>query len=238
VNKIWIFGTHVLKLYSILEIKFNSLLATHMTLINKKNTRGKIVDAAVALFNENGIAPVTLRDIAEKVGISIGNLAYHFKNKDFIIAEIYETMETERQARLSEVQQIPSFENANKQALAILKISLDYKFFFLDTPAILRAYPKIAELHRKQVKTQIDYLKAILDYSVGSGNMKPESYTGCYQRLAETIWSVIHFWIMGESVRGTKKHNLNEARTSMWALVEPHLTEKGRKNFPLQHKKT
>lgn len=209
-----------------------------MTLENKKNnTRKKILQAAVRLFNERGIGPVTLRDIAEDVDISIGNLAYHFKNKDFIIAEIYENMEAERQARLSEVQQIPSFENANKQSLAILKITLDYKFFFLDTPAILRAYPKIAELHRKQVNLQISYLKAILDYSVGSGNMKPEPYDGCYQRIAETVWAVIHFWIMNEAVRGLKKHNANEARTTMWSLVEPHLTEKGRKNFPLQHKK-
>lgn len=208
-----------------------------MAIQTKIPTRKRITTAAVKLFNERGIAPVTLRDIADEIGISIGNLAYHFKNKDFIIAEIYENMENERQERLSQVQQIPSFENANKQALAILKISVEYKFFFLDTPAILRAYPKIAEEHRKQVNTQIDYLKAILDYSVGSGNMRPEPYEGCYQRLAETVWSVIHFWIMGESVRGLKKHNVNEARTSMWALVEPHLTEKGKKNFPLQHDK-
>jgi len=209
-----------------------------MSVSNKVNTRDRITKAAVKLFNERGIGPVTLRDIAEEIGISIGNLAYHFKNKDYIIAEIYERMESERQARLSEVQLIPSFENANKQALAILKISLEYQFFFLDIPAILRAYPAIAETHRKQMRTQIEYLKAILDYSVGSGNLKPEPYKGCYQRLAETVWSVIYFWIMGESVRGIKKHNTNEARTAMWALVEPHLTEKGRKNFPLQHKKS
>lgn len=200
------------------------------------NTREKILQASVDLFNEKGIATVTLRDIADRVGISIGNLAYHFKNKDFIIHELYKLMETERQERLSEVQMIPSFENANRQTMAILRIAHKYRFFNLHTLDILRAYPEIAKLHRKQLESNIEYVSAILAYSVGTGNMNPEPYPGCYRRLSETIWTVLHFWLLGESVRG-KKHSANEARITMWSLVEPHLTEKGRKNFPILHKK-
>lgn len=199
-------------------------------------TREKIIQESVYLFNERGISPVTLRDIADRVGISIGNLAYHFKNKDFIIEEIFSIMEIERQKRLSEVQMIPSFDNANRQTLAILKISYKYRFFYLDTLDILRAYPAIAKLHKKQVEDSINYVKAILDYSVGSGNMKPEPYPGCYRRLSETVWSIMQFWLMSEAIRGIKKHSANEARITMWSLVEPHLTEKGRKNFPLSKK--
>lgn len=199
-------------------------------------TREKIIVESVELFNSRGISPVTLRDIADRVGISIGNLAYHFKNKDFIIEEIFRLMEEERQKRLSEVQMIPSFDNANRQTLAILKISYKYRFFYLDTLDILRAYPAIAKLHKKQVEDSINYVKAILDYSVGSGNMKPEPYPGCYRRLSETVWSIMQFWLMSEAIRGIKKHSANEARITMWSLVEPHLTEKGRKNFPLSKK--
>lgn len=199
-------------------------------------TREKIIVESVELFNSRGISPVTLRDIADRVGISIGNLAYHFKNKDFIIEEIFRLMEEERQKRLSEVQMIPSFDNANRQTLAILKISYKYRFFYLDTLDILRAYPSIAKLHKKQVEESINYVKAILDYSVGSGNMKPEPYPGCYRRLSETVWSIMQFWLMSEAIRGIKKHSANEARITMWSLVEPHLTEKGRKNFPLSKK--
>lgn len=200
------------------------------------STREKILQASIDLFNEKGIATVTLRDIADQVGISIGNLAYHFKNKDFIIAELVKLMETERQQRLSEVQMIPSFENANRQTLAILRISFKYRFFYLHTLDILRSYPDIAKQHRKQVESNVEYVRAILAYSMGTGNMKPEPYPGCYLRLSETIWTVLHFWLLGEAIRG-KKHSPNEARMTMWSLVEPYLTEKGRKNFPLLHKK-
>ncbi len=197
------------------------------------STKEKIITASVELFNERGISPVTLRDIAEKIGISIGNLAYHFKNKDFIIEEIFRQMEAERQQRLSEVQLIPSFDNANRQTLAILNISLKYRFFFLDTLDILRAYPEIAKLYRTQVEDNIRYIRAILDYSVGTGNMVAEPFAHCYDRLSETVWSVIKFWLLKEAVRGRQNLDPEDARATMWSLVSPYLTEKGLKNFPL-----
>ena len=59
-------------------------------------TKDKILNSARSLFNQRGVSDVTLRDIAEKVGISIGNLAYHYKNKDFMIAELFDKMEEEK----------------------------------------------------------------------------------------------------------------------------------------------
>lgn len=197
------------------------------------STKEKIINVSVELFNERGIWPVTLRDIAEKIGISIGNLAYHFKNKDYIIEEIFRRMEAERQQRLSEVQLIPSFDNANRQTLAILNISYKYRFFFLDTPDILRAYPGIAAQYRVQVEENIRYIRAILDYSVGTGNLVAEPFPHCYDRLSETVWSVIQFWLLKEAIRGRRNVNPEDARATMWSLVSPYLTEKGLKNFPL-----
>ena len=151
------------------------------------STREKIIKASVELFNRRGISPVTLRDIADKVRISSGNLAYHFKNKDYIIEEIFRLMEVERQKRLSEVQQTPSFDNADRQTLALLNISLKYRFFFLDTVDILRAHPKIGVLYRRQVEDNIRYIRAILDYSADKGNIVDERYEGCYNQLSESL---------------------------------------------------
>ena len=197
------------------------------------STREKIIKASVELFNQRGISPVTLRDIADKVGISSGNLAYHFKNKDYIIEEIFRLMEVERQKRLSEVQQTPSFENADRQTLALLNISLKYRFFFLDTADILRAHPKIGVLYRRQVEDNIRYIRAILDYSADKGNIVAEPYEGCYDRLSESVWAAVQFWLLKETLRGRKKYDPEEARNSMWSLVSPYLTKKGTKYFPL-----
>ena len=52
-------------------------------------TRDRIIQASLEMFNEQGERNVTTNHIASKLGISPGNLYYHFKNKQQIIYDIY-----------------------------------------------------------------------------------------------------------------------------------------------------
>lgn len=48
-------------------------------------TREKIIETALNLFNEKGYANVGVREIARNLGISPGNLSYHFSRKEDIL---------------------------------------------------------------------------------------------------------------------------------------------------------
>ncbi len=50
--------------------------------------RGKILEAAVRCFLENGYHQTGVRDIAKRAGISLGNLYNHFPGKHDVLAEI------------------------------------------------------------------------------------------------------------------------------------------------------
>lgn len=56
-------------------------------------TRALVLRSALDLFNERGAAAVTTHHIAEKAGISPGNLYYHFKNKEEIIRDLFRQIE-------------------------------------------------------------------------------------------------------------------------------------------------
>lgn len=55
-----------------------------------KDTRGKILEAALALFRERGFAEATMREIANRAGVSTGLAYYYFDSKDAIVLAFYE----------------------------------------------------------------------------------------------------------------------------------------------------
>lgn len=58
--------------------------------VGRRSTKERIVDVAIALFNERGTAAVSTNHIAEAAAISPGNLYHHFRNKEEIILQAYE----------------------------------------------------------------------------------------------------------------------------------------------------
>jgi TetR/AcrR family transcriptional regulator len=50
--------------------------------------RGQIIDSAIQLIAEQGLARTSLSRIAEKAGISKAAVLYHFKNKDELLDEV------------------------------------------------------------------------------------------------------------------------------------------------------
>ncbi|MGO2075811.1 MAG: TetR/AcrR family transcriptional regulator [Pseudoalteromonas sp.] len=53
------------------------------------STKDKIIKTSIALFNQYGERAITTNHIASHMGISPGNLYYHFKNKEDIIRHIF-----------------------------------------------------------------------------------------------------------------------------------------------------
>lgn len=48
--------------------------------------RENIIDAAIELAKESGIASLTMRQIALKADVPLGSMSYHFKDKDELVA--------------------------------------------------------------------------------------------------------------------------------------------------------
>ena len=58
----------------------------------RKNTKLEILRVAKELFNERGYNDVSTQNIADAMGISKGNLNYHFNKKEDIIEAVVEEM--------------------------------------------------------------------------------------------------------------------------------------------------
>ncbi|GAB3685845.1 TetR family transcriptional regulator [Angustibacter aerolatus] len=58
-----------------------------------EQTRQRIVDAALELFEERGYAKTTMRAVADRAGVSLGNAYYYFGSKDHLVQGYYERMQ-------------------------------------------------------------------------------------------------------------------------------------------------
>src|SRR6478609_7851799 len=92
-----------------------------------KQTRERILEASLAMFNAQGEPNVTTNHIADELGISPGNLYYHFRNKEDIVKQVFSRYE----ARL------PNLEDVWLQLHLVFECMWDYRFLYRDLVDIL-----------------------------------------------------------------------------------------------------
>ena len=61
-------------------------------------TKAKILEAALELFRERGYEAATMRAIAERAGVSLGNAYYYFGSKEHLIQAFYDRTHIEHVA--------------------------------------------------------------------------------------------------------------------------------------------
>lgn len=110
-------------------------------------TRDKIIQASIALFNEQGERNVTTNHIAAHLGISPGNLYYHFRNKEDIILSIYD--EYARNLLLDTFPQV-SEDTKPLDAIilymdAVFQAMMKFRFFYSNLPVLLSKNPLLRE---------------------------------------------------------------------------------------------
>jgi AcrR family transcriptional regulator len=115
-------------------------------------TKDKIIHTALAMFNERGERNVTTNHIAAQLGISPGNLYYHFRNKEDIIHSIFDQYVT----------YLAEHFQPHREGDVTLEVMMNYldsmfetmwrfRFFYYSLPILLSRDP---ELHKKYLKFQ------------------------------------------------------------------------------------
>lgn len=160
------------------------------------DTKEKILEAARRQFNELGTDAVTVRSIAQEVGISHGNLCYHFPNTDAIILALYRkivvTMDEQARQALEATTELELMLQIGEQGFRIL---YHYKFLMLDYVRIMRRIPQIEEEYRALLQLRQQQFEQIFQSMVQKGWLIPEPVTGHYADLARRLMVFSDGWI-------------------------------------------
>ncbi len=113
----------------------------------RSKTKTRILKTALELFNNEGEAQVSAVDVASVMGISPGNLYYHYKGKAEIITALFDDFEEEIRLILSGPLTKPLSLQDNWVYLYIIFEEIyDFRFFYRNMSEILMRIP---ELHTR-----------------------------------------------------------------------------------------
>jgi AcrR family transcriptional regulator len=194
------------------------------------DTKEKIIEVCESLFFEQGIANIRLQQIADGAGISVGNLAYHFKNKDAIVTAVYENLFAELSGILSQYIVYQQLSGFNKQFSALYEFYHKNNFTFNNQWEIQRNYPEIQQEWLSAMNKILLQLKKRIEYNVENGFFKPEPWKGAYDNLTQTILLGINCWIPQQMLRNRPvKEELY--KKNLWTMLYPCFTDKGIREF-------
>ncbi|MCF6351794.1 MAG: TetR/AcrR family transcriptional regulator [Cyclobacteriaceae bacterium] len=166
-----------------------------------KNTKEAILSTALELFNLDGLSKVTLRTIANKMGISQGNLNYHFKKRDDIIETLYFQLVSQiDEIMLKKQSKTVGLQSLLSLSSAIMESFYDYRFSLLDFVQVMRENKKISTHYLQLIEMRqeqfVNLFKLLVDNSVMRKEVLPNEHLFLYKRFQ----ILGDFWISSAAV--------------------------------------
>lgn len=168
-----------------------------------RGTRDRILDTSLLMFNARGEPNVTTNHIADELEISPGNLYYHFRNKDDIVAHLFSRYEVRiDQALVVPDDRLPGLEDLWLQLHAVYECIWDYRFLFRDLVDILARNRKLRLHFSRILKRAADNASEVMRAMVRAEVMRasPDEI----RATADNVLVITTFWLNFSAVRGER----------------------------------
>jgi AcrR family transcriptional regulator len=158
--------------------------------------RARIIEASLELFNERGASGVTTNHIAAHLGISPGNLYYHFGNKEEIIRAIFPQFSDAVYATISlpaegEITAV----DVGRYHLAGIETLWHFRFVFRDLNELLDRDPLLAEAFREIQLWLRGQFESLFERLIRQGQMRRPDPPEDLSRIATNSFILWSSWI-------------------------------------------
>lgn len=191
--------------------------------------RDVITLVSLRLFNEVGEANLAAIDIANELDISPGNLYYHFKGKEQIIAELFKNFSAQLNELLNGSLDEENFlVDTWLHVYVMLELIYEYRFLFRNINDLKVKYPETGKrlirlLERLREGLQ-GYLVIMTRLELASIDSNQKTLL---PRLANNLLLILLYWdnfrsMVGEP--GTKRDFVDDACMQFLAQIAPYLS--------------
>jgi len=203
--------------------------------LKNKNSKEKILQKALELFNDKGFANVSIRLIATELNISHSNLIYHYKTKNDIATALHNEL-LEKAVELNK--QVVTYTNfveglfeSTKQGFEIL---YDYRFLMIDLNFILKENETLKTAFLQVEKVRAKMYQNVITSAVENKDLRNELYMNEYDFFIDQIKIFSDSWIVSSQIYHTdltKKAIVDLYADLFIKMWFPYLTDSGKEKF-------
>lgn len=197
----------------------------------QRRTKERILETALDLFNRLGEPAVTPSAIAEAMGISPGNLHYHFASKDRIVEALFTAFRAEIEGTLAAPSsRPPDVEDIWLFLHLVFEAIWKYRFIYRNIADLVSRYRLVERQFRHVVAHKQETAQAILTGLVARGSMTASPAD--VEALALDMTVIATCWLSFEFVRAPRAGNDGEVAArgayQVMALAAPYLAPRER----------
>ena len=197
-------------------------------------TKQRILQTALQLFNEQGLAKVSLRTIASSMGISQGNLNYHFKKRADIIEGLYMELVDKMNVSMERLLKKPMEMEVlfHNNYLTFLQL-YEYRFLMLDFVQVMRAQEEIRKHYQQLQQGRMQQFAVFVNLFQQMDWIRKEEFEEEYARLYRRMNIMGDFWISyAEIAEGrVEEKQIREYSVLLAENLYPYLTVSGKAAF-------
>lgn len=191
-----------------------------------RQTRQRILDTSLAMFNTQGEPNVTTNHIADELEISPGNLYYHFRNKDDIIEQLFARYEERMDNALAAPSgRLPELEDIWLQLHLVFECIWDYRFLYRDLVEILSRNRRMRLRFARIIKRADERAHLVMRGLSQAGIMRASADE--LNAAATNVLVLSTFWLNYSAARGDRDEQvaIRQGIIQVMMLLAPFLRD-------------
>ncbi len=193
-----------------------------------RQTKEWILDTACRLFNEHGTAAVSTKRIAKEMGISPGNLYYHFKNKEEIILALFHASKGVFIDELAD-QSVPPLQRFRDVTRGVVMMWQDCRFFKKEMVMLIDNDPQLKQGYREMTDAIRRKAGALFQDMVEDGLINMREFSPeTFDSLLNVSILIANHWLAHLDMTGLEvsMENLQKGADLILLVWRPYLTDK------------
>ena len=168
-----------------------------------RRTAERILEVTLTLFNRFGEPNVSTTLISAELGISPGNLYYHYPAKDELINSLFDRYERALNELLNASDGVRDVEDAWFFMHTLFELIWQYRFLYRDLNDLLSKNRRLETHFQSVLKNKTRSVKSLLDGMSRAGAMSIDSRE--VEATATSMVVVLTYWLSFEYVRDPRR---------------------------------